>query len=253
MKDRMKKIAWGLAAAMVLVGLLWVWIRCQVDGGEPVADVFFAAEEPETEPMEIAVKTVHGNEALFTATAEDFLQHFNSVFARDFASSYFPPLMKWKSRDYTAGIHSQYPTMQFYFSEDEKVYSLPTVTLYTPLEERCIQEITINFDEHSYTESGYERYKQLCIYTLKVFFPTLSEEAVSQLCDQVIALGNQHVFSSDAWYGSGDAPWALFYRDGVGIYPYFAIGDWQRFCVIPVTDEILNEWEQKGVILYEIE
>ena len=111
MKDRMKKMAWGLVAAVALVGFLWVWIRCQVDGGEPVADVFFAAEEPEMEPMEIAVKTVHGNEALFTATAEDFLQHFNRVFERDFASSYFPPLMKWKSRDYTGGIHSQYPTM----------------------------------------------------------------------------------------------------------------------------------------------
>lgn len=253
MKSKVKIGAWGLAAAILLVGFLWVWSCCQVDSSEPAADVFFTAEKPELVPLEIAVKTVHGNEALFTATAEDFLQSFNSLFERDFGSSYFSPLMEWESRDYSAGIHSRYPTMQFHFSEDENVYSLPTVTVYTPMEERCIQEITINFDEHSYTEAGYERYKQLCFYTLKVFFPTLSEEAVSQLCDQVIALGNQHVFASDAWYGSGAVPCALFYRDGVGIYPYFAIGDWQRLCVIPVTDEILVEWKQKGVEQYEIE
>lgn len=251
--NRKMKLTARCLAAMILLGVfLWVWIRCQKPGKEPESNLFFVAEEEKSELTKIDVKTVHGNEALFTISAEDFIRSFNYLFACDFGSHYFPPLEEWAGRSYNSGIHSRYPTMQFWFSEDENIFTLPTVTVYTPMEERCIQEITINFDEHSYTETGFQRYKQLCSYTLRVFFPTLSEEVVSQLCDQVISVGNQNVFDSDAWYGSGAVPCALFYKDGVGIYPYFAIGDWQRFCVIPVTDEIINGFEQKGVELYEI-
>lgn len=253
MNRRIKLAVWILVAAILLGEFLWVWIQCQEDREEPNADLLFAVEEQGIEPINIEVRTVHGNEALFGVTAEDFIRSFNSLFERDYCRSYFPPLEDWSGCSYNSGIHSQYPAMKFVFSEDEKIYSLPTVTIYTPMEQRAIQEITVNFDEHSYTEAGYQRYKQLCSYTLKVFFPKLSEDAVSQICDQVIAAGNQNVFDSDAWFGSGAVPFALFCRDGVGIYPYFAIGDWQRFCVIPVTEEIIADFKQKGVEIYEIQ
>ena len=139
------------------------------------------------------------------------------------------------------------------FLQDENIHSLPTVTIYTPMEQREIQEITVNFDEHSYSEAGYQRYRQLCIHTMKLFFQDLSEDNISQLCDKVIAVGNQNVFDSDAWFGSRAVPIALFCRDGVGIYPYFAIGDWQRFCIIPVTDVIIDEFRENGVEIYEIQ
>ena len=35
--------------------------------------------------------------------------------------------------------------------------------------------------------------------------------------------------------------------------PILPLGDWQRFCVIPVTQEQLKNFEEKGVILYEVE
>lgn len=44
----------------------------------------------------------------------------------------------------------------------------------------------------------------------------------------------------------------LFHKDGIGVYPYFAIGDWEHFCIIPVTEEIIAEFEKKGAQIHEI-
>lgn len=251
MGEEMKRTVWGLVLAVILGAFLLLWFHSRQDSRELVENVFFA-EEQKAESVTIEIKESHGEEVVFTASMEDFIDCFNRLFEMDMGCAYFPPPLKWKSTHDDRGIHSQYPTMQFFFSEDERVYSLPTVTVYTPMDEHSIQEITVNFDEHSYTEVGYERFKQLCQYTLQVFLPELSREAVFGLCDEMIALGNEHVFGSDAWYGSGAVPSDLFYKETVGIYPYFAIGDWQRLCVIPVTEEILNAFEQKGVELHEI-
>ena len=92
----------------------------------------------------------------------------------------------------------------------------------------------------------------MCFYTLKVFFPDLSDEKIVDLYKEANRLGNINVFSSENWYDTGAVPYALFYKDGIGVYPYFAIGDWQRLCIIPITQETLNEFEEKGVNIFEI-
>lgn len=46
---------------------------------------------------------------------------------------------------------------------------------------------------------------------------------------------------------------AEYHKDGVGIYPYFAIGEWVHLCIIPVTQEIIDDYAQKGVEIREIE
>lgn len=253
MKEKLKLAVCAVAPMLLIGGFLWIWILCQNPVEQPEWNMILVAEEEASEPSKIEIITVHENEALFEVTAEDFIQSFNNLFERNFGIRYFPPLKDWRSSSYNSGIHSDFPAMQFVFLEDERIHSLPTFTIYTPIEQRKVQEITVNFDEHSYTDAGYQRYRQLCIYTLKVFLPDLNEDNISQLFDEIISVGNQNVFDSDAWFGSGAVPFALFCQDGVGIYPYFAIGDWQRFCVIPVTDEIIDEFKQKGAEIYEIQ
>lgn len=140
----------------------------------------------------------------------------------------------------------------FYFTPDEQVHTLPTVAVYIPTNDDCIQEVTVNFDEHSYTESGYHLFQEMCGYTMRVFFPDLPDDTVSAVCSEIISSGNQNVFSSDEWYDVGSVPSVLFHKNGIGVYPYFAIGDWERFCIIPVTEELLTDFDQKGVELHEI-
>lgn len=209
--------------------------------------------QSEIESLDIEVLVNRENELVFSISINDYIDCYNGFFCSDYNRSYLTPSSDWQRYNRESAIHSNHETLFYYFTEDANIYSLPTIMVYVPANGNYIQEITINFDEHSYSESSYEQYKQMCFYTLKVFFPDLSDDAILDLCTEVITLGNINVFSSDEWYDSDSIPCALFYKDGIGVYPYFAIGDWEHFCIIPVTQEIIDDFEQKGVQIYEIE
>lgn len=206
--------------------------------------------EPNDEPFEV-VENRNG-EFVFSIGIDDYIDCYNALFKKDNGSNFFTPSAQWRCYHRDSGIHSAYRMNYFYFTPDEQVHSLPTVAVYVPTNDDCIQEITVNFDEHSYTESGYHLFQEMCGYTMRVFFPDLPDETVSAVCSEIISLGNQNVFSSDEWYDVGSVPSVLFHKNGIGVYPYFAIGDWERFCIIPVTEELLTDFAQKGVELHEI-
>lgn len=209
------------------------------------------ATEPEA--LNIEVMENRENELVFNISIQDYIRNYNVYYKNGYCRDYLTAASQWQCYTYDSAIHSQHETLYYYFTEDERVYSLPTISVYVPANGDYIQEITVNFDEHSYSESGYEQYKEMCYFTLKVFFPELDDERLFDLCTEIITLGNQNVFTSDEWYDSDAVPYALFHKDGIGVYSYFAIGDWEHFCIIPVTDETIAEFEEKGTIIYEIE
>lgn len=210
------------------------------------------ASQVETGALGIQVMENRKNELVFTISTSDYVESYNSYYKIDYCRSLLPPVSQWQCFTYDSAIHSEYETKCYSFTEDEHVYSLPTITVYVPTNGDYIQEITVNFDEHSYSESGFAHYKEMCYYTMKVFFPNLPDESILDLCSEIIAMGNQNVFSSDEWYDKDAVPFVLFHKDGIGVYPYFAIGDWEHFCIIPVTEEIIAEFEKKGVQIHEI-
>lgn len=232
---------------------------------DPEGNLIESGPTEETEPLEetqpqieikdldIAVMENRENELVFDVSIDDFIDSYNSFWNQDHDWTYLKPSSEWQWYLYDTAIHSSYETFYVYFTEDDQIYPQSTVSVYVPSNGNYIQEITINFDEHSYSESGYEQYKQICFYTLKVFFPDLSDDSIMDLCMEAITLGNENVFTSDEWYSSDSVPCALFYKDGIGVYPYFAIGDWEHFCIIPVAQETIDSYEQKGVEIYEIE
>ena len=206
----------------------------------------------ETGALDIQVMENRENELVFTISTSDYVESYNSYYKVDYCRSLLPPVSQWQCFTYDSAIHSEYETKCYSFTEDEHVYSLPTITVYVPTNDDYIQQITVNFDEHSFTQSGFEQYKEMCYYTMKVFFPDLSDARIMDLCAEIVALGNQNVFSSDEWFSKNAVPFALFYREGIGVYPYFAIGDWEHFWIIPVTEETVTEFGEKGVQIHEI-
>lgn len=206
--------------------------------------------EPNDESFEV-VENRNG-EFVFSIGIDDYIDCYNALFKKDNGSNFFTPSAQWQCYHRDSGIHSAYRMNYFYFTPDEQVHTLPTVAVYIPTNDDCIQEVTVNFDEHSYTESGYHLFQEMCGYTMRVFFPDLPDDTVSAVCSEIISSGNQNVFSSDEWYDVGSVPSVLFHKNGIGVYPYFAIGDWERFCIIPVTEELLTDFDQKGVELHEI-
>ena len=210
------------------------------------------ASQVETGALDIQVMENRENELVFTISTSDYVESYNSYYKVDYCRSLLPPVSQWQCFTCDSAIHSEYETKCYSFTEDEHVYSLPTITVYVPTNDDYIQQITVNFDEHSFTQSGFEQYKEMCYYTMKVFFPDLSDARIMDLCAEIVALGNQNVFSSDEWFSKNAVPFALFYREGIGVYPYFAIGDWEHFCIIPVTEETVTEFGEKGVQIHEI-
>lgn len=210
------------------------------------------ASQVETGALDIQVMENRKNELVFTISTSDYVESYNSYYQVDYCRSLLPPVSQWQCFTYDSAIHSEYETKCYSFTEDEHVYSLPTIMVYVPTNDDYIQQITVNFDEHSFTQSGFEQYKEMCYYTMKVFFPDLPDARIMDLCTEIVALGNQNVFSSDEWFSKNAVPFALFYREGIGVYPYFAIGDWEHFCIIPVTEETVTEFGEKGVQIHEI-
>ena len=210
------------------------------------------ASQVENGALDIQVMENRKNELVFTISTSDYVESYNSYYKVDYCRSLLPPVSQWQCFTYDSAIHSEYETKCYSFTEDDHVYSLPTITVYVPTNDDYIQQITVNFDEHSFTQSGFEQYKEMCYYTMKVFFPDLSDARIMDLCAEIVALGNQNVFSSDEWFSKNAVPFALFYREGIGVYPYFAIGDWEHFCIIPVTEETVTEFGEKGVQIHEI-
>lgn len=210
------------------------------------------ASQVENGALDIQVMENRKNELVFTISTSDYVESYNSYYQVDYCRSLLPPVSQWQCFTYDSAIHSEYETKCYSFTEDEHVYSLPTIMVYVPTNDDYIQQITVNFDEHSFTQSGFEQYKEMCYYTMKVFFPDLPDARIMDLCAEIVALGNQNVFSSDEWFSKNAVPFALFYREGIGVYPYFAIGDWEHFCIIPVTEETVTEFGEKGVQIHEI-
>ena len=215
-------------------------------------EVESTASQVENGALDIQVMENRKNELVFTISTSDYVESYNSYYKVDYCRSLLPPVSQWQCFTCDSAIHSEYETKCYSFTEDEHVYSLPTITVYVPTNDDYIQQITVNFDEHSFTQTGFEQYKEMCYYTMKVFFPDLPDARIMDLCTEIVALGNQNVFSSDEWFSKNAVPFALFYREGIGVYPYFATGDWEHFCIIPVTEETVTEFGEKGVQIHEI-
>ena len=242
----------GLLLAAGLLGIcLGTLFAGREENRQTAVDITF--EEPTLQTLQALVQEYHREDAVFSVTLEDYIRCFNSLYESQNPSAYFPGSEDWSISDRSRGIHTDYPVMEFLFSEDPQIFSPPTVKAHTPMEERFLQELMINFDEHSYTHEGFQRYRLLCADTLRVFFQDMSQEAAQKLCDEILSTGNAHIFSSQEWYTHGALPYGIYYKGDVGVYSYDAIGDWRHFCVIPFTEERRKEFEEKGVVLYEME
>lgn len=206
-----------------------------------------------TETLNIVVRKNQEDELVFSIAIDEFVDGFNRCYGAEYGSDYLAPPEQWICETLESSIHWDGETLKYRFSENVSAYTLPTVSVYSPASGGGIQLVTVDFDQHCYSQSLYGRYEMLCFYALKVFFPELSDEAIVELYQQVNALGEENVFSSDEWYTNGSVPCALFYKDGIGVYPYFAAGDWEHLCIIPVTEAVITAFEQKGVVIYEME
>ena len=205
---------------------------------------------------EINVLNNRENELVFDFSINDFIESFNARYLRRNEAEYILPLNfneNWQKETLDEAIHSPHETVLYNYSADRKMWPLPTVSVYVPTNGDFVQEITLDFDWHSYSENLYELYGEMCFCTLKIFLPGLSDEQLTKLYSDANQSGYDNMFSSDDWYSKDSVPAVFYYKGGVGVYSHFAEGSYQRLCIIPATENTVNEFRQKGSEIIEIE
>lgn len=204
--------------------------------------------------FDIEVMNNRKNELVFDFSMNDFIESFNGYYFYRNKKSYIQPASfdNWQKETLSEAIHSPHETVLYNYSADRKVWSLPTVSVYVPTNGDFVQEITLDFDWHSYSDNLYDLYNEMCYCTLKIFFPDFSDEQITALYSKVNKSGYDNMFSVDDWYSKDSIPAAFFYKDGIGVYSHFAEGSYQRLCIIPVTENTVNEFKQKGSEIIEI-
>ena len=206
----------------------------------------------EYRPLEINVIENRQDELVFDISIDDYINAYNSLYLKDKHVSYLTPSDNWDKEMFDTAIHSDHKTAKYTFAEDKRILTIPTVWVYAPSDKAYITEITVNFDDHGYSESLYDLYDEMCFYTLKVFLPDLKDEDLISLRDAINYSAYEDCFVHSDGYRYGSVPKILYYRKSIGVYPYFAIGEYVHLCILPVDDAMLNEFRSKGVELIEI-
>lgn len=251
----------ALAAALLLIGGFIYFTADKTKDIDYAAStdekskIIYLKQKRNIKKIPISVSYNRENELVYDFSIDDYINSFNGYYYRNNKKGYILPVSfdNWQSETLETGIHSPYETVLYNYSADRKAWSLPTISVYTPANNNRVGEITLNFDWHSYTDNLYELYNEMCYCTLKVFFPDLSDKQITKLYTKANKSGYDNVFSSDEWYGKNSVPYALFYKDGTGVYSHFAIGSYQRLCIIPVAEKTVNEFREKGTQIFEIE
>lgn len=189
------------------------------------------------------------HEIYFVSSLQDFIDCYNNYYYADHGKNYIQPYSEWYSDIQDFGRHQG--DMFYEFTEDRKIWTLPTITVYTPKNKTLIKELTVNFDDHSYTDKMYRQYEEMCLYTLKVFFPDMSEKSLTKLYKKINRKAYDNIFQNEQGFHSDNPPSDLYYRNGTGVYPYFAYGESVRMCVIPVTKRVIKTYKKKGVKIHK--
>lgn len=246
--------AWTIGALCLLTLLLLCACGAQEDSGEPV-DTPPASEEAQApKPLDTAVIQGREGELDFAFSLEDWITAYNLQYREDRGEDFLQPLEGegWSSLTFPTAPHSQQATVSYEFLADVRMFNLPTMTVYVPQDGACVQEITVNFDDHDYAPALYEFYQEMCFYTVKTLRPEMEAEQIRAVCQALDDVAYGELRLNKQRYGSEVVPVLLYHKDGIGFYSHFALGDYVRLCVIPVTEETLADYAQQGTQLREL-
>ncbi|MXP75129.1 hypothetical protein GN277_06960 [Lachnospiraceae bacterium WCA-9-b2] len=201
-------------------------------------------KEAAEKKLEIGIVENREGEFVFTFSIDDFIGRYNSIYQADRGNTYLAPSWEWRAYNYDRAIHSDYGCSYYNYSKDESILPFPTISVYTPAGSDNVHEITLNFDDHSYTEPLFKAYEDMCFYTLKTLLYDMEDEEIVTLYATLNDLAYEHLTSVN--YTSESVPYAVYCRGNVALYPYFSIGESLRLCIIPAAQQYIEEMESRG-------
>ena len=194
----------------------------------------------------VTVQTNAQGEPCFSLSPQDYIQRYNALFQADWGQDMLPPLDQWI--DYGVGTLSQSggAVGHHYVSLlDETNYAEPFLSLCVTQDGQRILETVTGLSQKNYDDGPMDLFRQKTLYSLRVFFPTLEEDAFDTLYSRLFQDG------SYAESGEEALPSRVFYQDGIACYGILQIGECDEIHIMAVTQDQLDQWAAAGVALVE--
>jgi len=222
------------AAVIIFIAISCVLLTsCRGNGSAIEVDVIYCDDQP-----------------VFSFTMEELIHEYNALYRDSHHEDYLRPKGQWELFKNEISPFSEKESTYYRFSYDQTVLTAPTISVYCPAAAQYVSGLTVDFDDHGYSSYLYDVYKEQCYYSVRALLPDCSSEAVRQICDELNALAFDNVqlegLSADT------IPIVLYHTDSVGVFSHFAIGDYVRLCIVPVTQEYLIRLEAQGTELHSI-
>ena len=206
---------------------------------------------PEMKDISFAATYNRENELVFSVSVDDFISNYNALYYEDFGKNCLTPISEWVNFLYDSTPHSPYETTYYRFQQTPGIWAEPTISLYIPTNTDAIQEITLDFDDHRFTEWGYQEFTEECMYVLRLLFPALDENEIAALFNEFVSMAySEKCFIREEEFEDVE-PRVLYYKDDIGIYPYYALG-MVHICIIPISQEYLDELFNQDIEVYEL-
>ena len=246
-----------LLAAAGMLALLCLWAGTPKQTGEqaepePLQDT--VPEETE-EPAPLSPLTIHAvtdgeNLRRFSFTLEELIACVNGLSWRDSRTKLLPSKEDWSLLS-TPETETSLAVDLYSVSQDPSVWFLPTVSAYLPPGEDQVRKLSLDLDEHSDTENKHEDYRILCRYVLRACLPQVGEDKLEALYETLDRQAYQRRYDSPS--SDQTVPCVLYYQGEVGVFPFFALGEYERITILPVTQEDLAALAARGTQLVDLD
>ena len=191
------------------------------------------------EVLKLDVSSVKNDsgEQVFNISLEDFIASFNGAYAKGNdveekaeSTGYLGAVDKWQMYTDSPAIGNHKETTLYVYSQEPEVRSVPQIKIYADSSKNGIYQISLAYDDHSYSPQTYEMYRELCVYTLTVMCGGKTEEEIVALTEDALAAVDESFTLEKAEAAVNDP----IYADAVmEIYPYYVAGDTMEIRIVP--------------------
>ena len=185
-----------------------------------------------TEPLKIDVIEFKENELVFNFTANHLVDCFNAIYKADNKKPFLNHIESWDSDSISSTAHSEFETVCYETKRDNNNYNDSIISFYVPEQSNYLQYVNLVFPEHSYTEYGYNNFKENCYYFIKAFFPDFDNACVTKLYSELYNYGSDE----NSYFSIDETPYPkqLYVKDNIGLYSY-SKGGTVCITIIPIN------------------
>ena len=177
------------------------------------------------EPVKLQVEAVNTaqGEIAFSISLEDLIKSFNSFYAAENGDGYLSEADQWMMQ---ASCYA--------YSEEPDSRVFPQIMVYADSAVSEICQISLCYDDHSYSPATYDIYKDLIFYTFRTMFPGKPAEEVKTVSEKMLT-AVEDSFTTDK-ETADRIPGMAYREDGIGIYPYYVVGELMEIRIVPVLE-----------------